>query len=170
MKKAWSRTYTPPPSHSLMDQCIKSERIMHLQWVLVSLFVSALFNSLWSHMRWTSCSEKKKKNHTFWHNHKGVCTMVMLSASIQKCSTSLNAKLSVLVDAWHKIPLEAILKHCKITLHSGLWMHSDGLIQYSTVFLSVFFGKAVVFVPFYSIPGFFCNYETYNGKPNSGRV
>lgn len=46
--------------------------------------------------------------------------MVMLSVSIQKCSTSLNAKLSVLIDARHKTPLEAILKHCKFTLHNVL--------------------------------------------------
>lgn len=53
--------------------------------------------------------------------------MVMLSASFQKFPTNVNAKLSVLVDAWHQIPLEAILKQCKFTLHIVLLMHSDGL-------------------------------------------
>lgn len=102
--------------------------------------------------------------------------MVMLSASIQKFPTSVNAKLSVLVDAWHQIPLEAILKQCnnassRCTLYYECTaMDCERQIRYSTVFISVFFGKAVVFVPFYSKPGFFCIYETSYGKPNSGRV
>lgn len=86
--------------------------------------------------------------------------MVMLSACIQKFSTSVNANLSVLVDAWHQIPLEPILKQCNdasslCTLYYECTAKDcERQIQYSTVFLSVFFGKAVVFVLFYSISGF----------------